>query len=120
MTEIHDRLPREALIALPPETLADTLLAAWRDVDAQQRLLDEIGQETGRSGLSFTIQHAPGGNVAALCCGPYEQINEMGPRLRKVFRQYLRLLGIVKRARAEGLLRETPAEPAAPKEDSDV
>ncbi len=92
--KLKDRLPYEALCHIEPERLAATLIDVWRDVDSQQSLLDTIGENTGTTGLMLAIQTHDDGAINAIICGPYEQINKMGPTLFRKLTEWFKLAGL--------------------------
>jgi len=88
---IRDRLPYEALVKLPPERLAATVVFAWDEVDAQQALLDKVHEETDRTGISYEIIHETN-RFRVLLNGPFDQIKRMAKQATKVARGYAKLL----------------------------
>jgi hypothetical protein len=88
---IRDRLPYDALVHLPVERLAASLILAWDEVDAQQALLDGIGNDTGQSGISYEIIHETS-RFRILLSGPYSQISRMASEATRVAKEYAKLL----------------------------
>lgn len=91
---IRDRLPYEALVKLSPEQLAATVICTWDEVDAQQALLDAIGNDTGRSGIGYEIIHETN-RFRVIASGPYNQLHRMAIKITKVTREYAKLLTAV-------------------------
>jgi hypothetical protein len=110
---MFDRLPRAALIALPPETLADALLEAWQEVDEQQALLDYMDQDHGVTGLAFSIVHGERGEWRMLVSGPVALANQAGPRAITLAGKYFKLLGAV----STEIISQRAARPAEGKTD---